>query len=387
MENHMRRKCLAVGIILLFVVIAYAPVIAQSTAKLRPVSQGIWLYVGGSGPGNYTRIQDAIENASDGDTVFVYGGRYNEHLVISTAIDLLGESTNTTIIETVAADYNTCILLDSSNITISGFTILTSHGVFQRTISNDYTPLHHITISDNQFNGTINTTNVVLIFSVCDNCTITHNTFATHAWDNILLYWCSYCDISNNTIQSADWESSSIELYDVSYSKISNNTVITQYDGVRMSDSEYNTISDNYFYNNLRGVYIEDSYNISIVSNIIDAPPLFFLENIGELIGIELRDNFETRIEKNTISHYRCGVIIVQSHFTNVSMNNFMNNIVSARFISSDYSYIIWNQNYWERPRVFPKPIIGIANIFQVFPTFVQFDWHPAQEPYEIGGT
>jgi hypothetical protein len=29
------------------------------------------LYVGGNGQGNYTRIQDAINNASYGDTVFV----------------------------------------------------------------------------------------------------------------------------------------------------------------------------------------------------------------------------------------------------------------------------------------------------------------------------
>ncbi len=36
------------------------------------------LYVGGTGPNNYTRIQDAIDNASDGDTIFVYSGIYYE---------------------------------------------------------------------------------------------------------------------------------------------------------------------------------------------------------------------------------------------------------------------------------------------------------------------
>ena len=34
------------------------------------------LYVGGSGPGNYSEIQDAIDNASDGDTVYIYEGTY-----------------------------------------------------------------------------------------------------------------------------------------------------------------------------------------------------------------------------------------------------------------------------------------------------------------------
>jgi hypothetical protein len=39
-----------------------------------PFIGGNILYVGGSGPENYTRIQDAVDNASDGDTVF--GGNY-----------------------------------------------------------------------------------------------------------------------------------------------------------------------------------------------------------------------------------------------------------------------------------------------------------------------
>ena len=35
-------------------------------------SFGNTLYVGGSGPKNYSTIQEAINDASDGDTVFVY---------------------------------------------------------------------------------------------------------------------------------------------------------------------------------------------------------------------------------------------------------------------------------------------------------------------------
>ena len=70
----MKRKWLAIGIILLFVGTCIIPAIAQDTEKSLPSSRGNWLYVGGSGPGNYTRIQDAIDNASDGDTVFVYSG-------------------------------------------------------------------------------------------------------------------------------------------------------------------------------------------------------------------------------------------------------------------------------------------------------------------------
>jgi hypothetical protein len=71
-KNHIMRKRLTIGIILLFVGTCISLVTAQDMEKSLPTSKGSWLYVGGSGPGNYTRIQDAIDDASDGDSVFVY---------------------------------------------------------------------------------------------------------------------------------------------------------------------------------------------------------------------------------------------------------------------------------------------------------------------------
>jgi len=71
MEKYPRfRKCLTVGIILLFVGTCLIPVTVKNKEKPSlPISSGNWLYVGGSGPGNYSVIQDVIDNASDGDTV------------------------------------------------------------------------------------------------------------------------------------------------------------------------------------------------------------------------------------------------------------------------------------------------------------------------------
>ncbi|MCD6481001.1 MAG: hypothetical protein J7L31_01850, partial [Thermoplasmata archaeon] len=58
------------------------------------------LYVGGSGPENYSKIQNAIDNASDGDTVFVYddSSPYYENIVINKSINLVGENKDTTVI-------------------------------------------------------------------------------------------------------------------------------------------------------------------------------------------------------------------------------------------------------------------------------------------------
>ncbi|MBA7636881.1 hypothetical protein ES703_44509 [subsurface metagenome] len=52
-----------------------------------------------------------------------------------------------------------------------------------------------------------------------------------------------------------------------------------------------------------------------------------------------------------------------------------------------------WDNNYWNRPRLLPKVILGSGEIvfkwgiifFIPFP-IIEFDWHPAQEPYDIPG-
>jgi hypothetical protein len=45
-----------------------------------------------------------------------------------------------------------------------------------------------------------------------------------------------------------------------------------------------------------------------------------------------------------------------------------------------------WDRNYWGRPRLLPKPLFGWIGFFGLIP-FVIFDWHPAQEPYDITET
>ena len=56
------------------------------------------IYVGGSGPGNYSKIQDAIDNATSGDIIQVWAGIYYENIVINTTISLIGNgSINTTM--------------------------------------------------------------------------------------------------------------------------------------------------------------------------------------------------------------------------------------------------------------------------------------------------
>ncbi|HDN68793.1 MAG TPA: hypothetical protein ENG23_04360, partial [Methanomicrobia archaeon] len=56
-------------------------------------------YVDDDGGQNFTRIQAAVVAASDGDTIFVYEGYYNEIVTLDKELTVLGENKTTTVID------------------------------------------------------------------------------------------------------------------------------------------------------------------------------------------------------------------------------------------------------------------------------------------------
>ena len=89
------------GIICLFILLVLAPIsfgvgVKTTENNLKSLVNGNTLFVGGTGPNNYTKIQDAIDNASDGDTVFVYddSSPYFESIIINKKISLIGKDKN-----------------------------------------------------------------------------------------------------------------------------------------------------------------------------------------------------------------------------------------------------------------------------------------------------
>jgi len=89
-------------------------------------NRGNTIYVGGSGPNNYSKIQDAIDDSSDDDTVFVYddSSPYREDLDIDKRITLIGEDKNTTVIR--GHSYQAVIDINHRYITVTGFTVQSS---------------------------------------------------------------------------------------------------------------------------------------------------------------------------------------------------------------------------------------------------------------------
>jgi parallel beta-helix repeat protein len=123
----------------------------------------------------YQYIQDALDVSQNGETIFVFNGIYQENIVISKKINLLGEGSNTTIIE--GQYHGTIVTIQSDLVSIAGFTIENA----------GFSPYQ-------QYPG----------ISICNvtQCSITKNIVLTN-WYGIFIDSSSYCLLSNNIINKS----------------------------------------------------------------------------------------------------------------------------------------------------------------------------------------
>lgn len=194
----------------------------NSPSPEKPPQQpynGLILYVGGSGYGNYSHIQDAIDNASVGDTVFVSSGEYRENIVIDKAIRLKGEDKNRVLLHAGIKDG---IKVISNSVEITGFTIEALHAnnyddsAIDLSSSGNY--VHDNIITKSEWYG-------IFIFNSSYNI-IENNSII----DNDVGLW--LCRATNNIIQY-------------------NNISLSNFTGIWLwPDSKCNTISNNNFIGN-----------------------------------------------------------------------------------------------------------------------------------------
>jgi nitrous oxidase accessory protein len=92
-EEIMREISLSTAFLLLMSVLLFIWVIPTENAIATT------RFVGGVGPGNYTAIQNAIDDANSGDVIFVYSGTYVGRIVVNKTVTILGEDWDTTIVE------------------------------------------------------------------------------------------------------------------------------------------------------------------------------------------------------------------------------------------------------------------------------------------------
>ena len=315
------------------------------------------LYVGGSGLNNYTNIQDAIDDASDGDTVFVYddSSPYYENLIVNKSINLIGEGKNTTVID---GNWNeSYVLRITSDVNISGFMII------------------------NSGNGMEMWSN----HSIIDGNIITNN-----IWNGIYLYKSHDIHIMKNNINNNG--GCGIHLAGSSDNLIMENEIKNHNDcGIRLDYSIHNNISRNIISNSSWNIlfHFYSSGNI-IRNNIISGG-----WNAGILIMYGSDDN---TICGNTIVNSGWIGLKLETSGNIVCHNNFIKNkvkhasFVRITLVTTLINYNNWDRNYWDNwiglthPSFskIPKIIVGIFTRSRIHIPAFAFDWHPAQEPYDI---
>jgi len=127
--NNLSKEILVATIILLFISVSVIPstgTVVEGKFTMPSSYDRNTLYVGGSGSGNYTRIQDAIDDAGDGDTIFVFddSSPYYENVVVDKSINLIGENRNTTVID--GGGWRDVVSVSADFMSINGFTIQNS---------------------------------------------------------------------------------------------------------------------------------------------------------------------------------------------------------------------------------------------------------------------
>ena len=315
------------------------------------------LYVDDDGDADFTRIQDAVDYARDGDTVFVYNGSYDDYFpenLACTRIDknikLVGENKQNTIL--IGDGFQRVILINAANVSVSGFTI--RHGKEKK--GNDW------------------------ILGI-----------------DIHYYRADHINIFDNIITNSSYgirtHQSSANIY------IHDNLIAGNYRGIECQfDKKPIHIYNNTIMNNEYGLFTYDS-QIDLTSNM-------FTNNKIAISDVHSSSNYV--IFQNMISENEIGIRLDTS-ITTVKHNNLVNNEkqvdVSMNFLLILFpSYLKyrqdWISNYWgEWQSDTPRPIRGKANIYILilrihpkltteikigFLPYLEYDSQPAQEPYII---
>jgi parallel beta-helix repeat protein len=258
-----------------FTIIFFVPTLSATT-----------IYV----PDDYAKIQWAVDNASSGDTIFVYNGTYPEHInIFKNNLTVIGENKDNTIIDG-GWSMDAIVNVNADFINISGFTIKS----------------HKETIWDSY---------IGILLSHSNNNEITNNSCLNN----------SIClkESSNNNI-------------------IANNTALFDFVGIGLWSSNNNVIANNNVsFHGDYGIILESSScNNTVISN--------FASNSWWGIGIRHYNN-NNRIIGNKLSNNAYGIALWSSSNSNiVAYNNISDNGLGICPSSDNKIYLNNFVNNWK---------------------------------------
>jgi len=256
----------------------------------------------------YSSLQQALDNATAGDTIYVSTGLYAEQLSVEKSISLEGENASTTVINFFATVLN----ISADDVSVSDFTIRYSGCACFGYCSVNVTDSQNTNITNNEI---VSDQFGIQVHNV-SRAIIAHNK-VTHTGDSaISVLASSRVSVVGNTVTA----SNGIYLDNSSESVIQENTIsCSRGAGIMTYQSHENTFSGN---------------DISV--------------NMSSVISLSESDN-NTFFGNNVSSYSPNGLFFWQSSNNSIFHNNFLGN--SCQLLSYRSSTDFWDDglegNYW----------------------------------------
>jgi parallel beta-helix repeat protein len=245
----MRRFSLTVAVILFLGSLSFSIIVLPDNVSAKT------LFVGGSGPGNYSSIQNAIDAAEESDTIYVFSGTYHETLLVEKVLSIVGENWDTTTINGDGTAPVVNVTADWVNITDVTIT-KGGGGWFGAGIE-----LYHVSncwIEDIKF---ISNPNGIHLSSS------NHNTIANNAFRGNSAGILLHSSHENSVLNNDEEGHYGAYLWDSDRNLIFNNSAVEGYRGYHLYRSDNNTLSNNTASLKLHeGIYVHESSN-NIISN------------------------------------------------------------------------------------------------------------------------
>jgi parallel beta-helix repeat protein len=281
----------------------------------------------------YASIQGAVDNASDGSTLYVSSGEYSESLVINKSISLIGENRETAIIDGMSN--GTVVYVGSDNVSISDF------------------KLQYSGCSCSDYYG-------VDVGSSRQNISIINNNIFSDSTGILVRKGQDIRIVQNNITHSRDY---SIVIEDSIGVRMFENSLTDNLNQIDVSNSTQMVIANNKMMNNGNGIALTNSNNNTLAGNIIASNSLY---------GLYLSQSDYNVIVRNSL----------QSNARNVYVRN-----------STDYWDDGFEGNYWsnytgvdtDNDGVGDAPFVLDANNVDHYPLAGLFYSYPAMPENDVG--